>query len=195
MKPPAALEPALAPLSRRRFLALLGAGAAAGVLPTGCSPERPAWLRPPSGVALHQLSLRSFAVLTAATARLVGGTGAEWIAEGRVTPALTADAWLAAMPQLAAPLAQGLLLLELAVFPLLPKLWPFTSLAPEAQDAVLGDLAASQIGLKRDLYRGVRSLAFLTFYADPATRPLIAHPGPFGRDAVTIADAMRWAAR
>jgi len=195
MKPPAALEPALASLSRRRFLALLGAGAAAGVLPTGCSAERPGWLRPPPGVALRQLSPRSFAVLTAATARLVGATGADWIAEGRVTPAVTADGWLAAMPHLAAPLAQGLLLLEFAVFPLLPKLWPFTSLASDAQDAVLGELAASQIGLKHDLYKGVRSLAFLTFYADPATRSLISHPGPFGRGAVTIADAMRWEAR
>lgn len=192
MNAPHELARDLAPLSRRRFLALVGAAAAAGLLPLGCAPERPAWLRPPAGAALRQLSERSYAVLTAATARLVGGPGAEWIAGGRVTPAATADAWLTSMPHLAAPLAQGLLVLELGFFPLLPKLRPFTALAGEAQDAVLGDLAASQIGLKRDLYKGIRSLAFLTFYSDPAVRPLIAHPGPFGRGDVTIAAAMRW---
>jgi hypothetical protein len=191
MTPPASLERALAPLSRRRFLALAGAVAAVGLLPR-CAPDRPAWLRPSAGTTLRMLSERSFAVLTAATARLVGEPGAGWIAEGRVAPALAADAWLGALPHLAGPLAQGLLVLELGTFPLLPKLRPFTALAPESQDAVLGDLAVSQIGLKRDLYKGVRSLAFLTFYADPAVRPLISHPGPFGRGDVAIADAMRW---
>ena len=195
MSVPDALERALAPLTRRRFLALVGAGAAAGLLPTACAPERPAWLRPPPGTPLRQLSERSYAVLTAATARLVGGTGADWIAEGRVTPAATADAWLASVPQLAGPLGQGLAVLEFGFFPLLPKLRPFTALAADAQDAVLADLAASQIGLKHDLYKGVRTLAFLTFYADPAVRPLIHHPGPFGRGEVTIAAAMRWDAR
>jgi hypothetical protein len=192
---PEALERALAPLSRRRFLGLVGAAAAAGLLPTACAPERPAWLRPRPGTALRQLSERSFCVLTAATMRLVGEPGAAWIAEGRVTPALTADAWLAGLPHLAGPLSQGLLLLELGVFPVLPKLRPFTSLAPESQDAVLGDLGASQMGWKRALYKGVRSLAFLTFYADPEVRPLVSHPGPFGRGAVAIDDAMRWEPR
>lgn len=195
MTPPSQLESALAPLSRRRFLGLAGATAALGLLPAACSAERPAWLRPGPGDSLQVLSERSFAVLTAATARLVGEPGAAWIADRRVSPALTADAWLVALPHLGGPLAQALGVLEYGVFPLLPKLRAFTSLAAGAQDAVLADLAASQIGLKRDLYRGVRSLAFLTFYSDAAVRPLIAHPGPFGRGEVTIADAMRWTPR
>lgn len=193
--PPAELARALAPLSRRRFLALAGATAALGLVPAACAPERPEWLRPAPGDALQVLSERSFAVLTAATARLVGGRGAAWIAERRVAPALTADRWLGALPHLARPLAQALAVLEYGVFPLLPKLGPFTALAPRAQDGVLADLAASQIGPKRDLYRGVRSIAFLTFYADPAVRPLVSHPGPFGRGEVRIADAMRWTPR
>jgi hypothetical protein len=188
----ARLEAAFAPLDRRAFLRWAGAAAAAGILPAGCAPERPAWLRPPPGAALRSLSARGYAVLSAATARLVGEPGASWIAEGRVAPAAAADEQLAATPGVAERLGQGLLVLEFGVFPLLPKLRPFTALAPVAQDAVLADLGASPLGLKRDLFKGLRTIAFLSFYADPAVRPLIGHPGPFGRGAVTIADAMRY---
>lgn len=190
-----AFEAALSPLSRRAFLRAAGAALATGLFPTGCGREHAAWLRPPPARALRHLSGRGYAVLAAATARLVGGEGAGWIAEGRVTPAATADDWLDGVPQLAGPLGQGLLLLEFGVFPVLPKLRPFTALAEEAQDGVLADLGASEIGWKRDLYKGVRTIAFLTFYADPAVRPLIGHPGPFGRGAVAIADAMSYAPR
>jgi hypothetical protein len=190
-----AFADALRPLTRRGFLRLAGAAAAAGLLPSGCGGERAPWLRPPAGTALRQLSERGYAVLSAATARMVGGTGAEWIAEGRVAPAATADAWLDATPELAGPLGQGLLLLEFAVFPLLPKLRPFTALPTTGQDGVLADLSNSEIGWKRELFKGVRSIAFLTFYSDPEVRPLIGHPGPFGRGSVSIADAMRYAVR
>jgi len=189
------LAEALGPLSRRAFLRWVGAAAAAGLLPAGCGGERAAWLRPPPGTVLRRLSERGYAVLAAASARMVGGEGAEWIAEGRVAPAATADAWLDATPELAGPLGQGLLVLEFGFFPLLPKLRPFTALPGAAQDGVLADLATSEIGWKRDLFRGVRSIAFLAFYSDPAARPLIGHPGPFGRGPVTIADAMSYVVR
>jgi hypothetical protein len=188
----AALARDLAPLTRRRFLALAGAAAAAGLVPTGCASERPAWQRAPEGVALRNLSERQYAVLAAAIARFVGGAGAGWIEDGKVTPAATADAWLATQPALAGPLAQGLLVLELGIYPLVAKLRPFTALGGGEQDSVLDDLAASSLGLKRTLWRGLRTISFLTFYADPAVRPLIHHPGPFGRGGVTFADAMRW---
>lgn len=188
----AALAEALAPLDRRAFLRLAGAALAAGLAPVGCAREVPAWMRPPEGLALRALSPRAFSVLSAAGARLVGEPGAGWIAEGRVRPSVTADAWLARLPELAEPLARGLAVLEWGVFPLIGKLRPFTALEPGAQDAVLRELAGSRLTLKRELFRGLRSLAFLCFYADPAVRPLIGHPGPFGRGAVSIRDAMTY---
>jgi hypothetical protein len=188
----AALAEALAPLSRRSFLRLAGAALAAGLAPTGCAAEHPAWMRPPDGVRLRALSARSYAVLAAAIARLVGEPGAAWIADGRVRPAATADAWLARTPELAGPLAQGLAVLEWGVFPLLGKLRPFTALGPGAQDALLRELAESRLRPKRDLFRGLRSVAYLAFYADPAVRPLTGHPGPFGRGAVSIREAMTY---
>ena len=74
---------------------------------------------------------------------------------------------------------------------LLGKLRPFTALGPEAQDAVLTECMTSRIETKRALFRGVRSLALLSFYGSAATRPLTGFPGPFGTGTVTIADAMR----
>jgi hypothetical protein len=187
-----ALADALAPLDRRGFLRLAGLALAAGLAPSGCARALPEWMRPPATAPLRVLSARSYAVLAAASARLVGGEGAAWIAAGRVRPAATADAWLAGVPALAGPLSQGLALLEWGVVPLLGKLRPFTALRPAAQDAVLAELLHSRLALKRDLFRGLRSVAYLTFYADPAVRPLIGHPGPFGRGDVPIGEAMRY---
>jgi hypothetical protein len=137
------------------------------------------------------LSPRTYAVFTAAAMRLVGPDGAAVIAKRTVDVGLLADDWLARTPSIASPLGQGLWLLELGVWPLVPKLRPFTALGGDAQDAVLADCMTSRSDMKRALFRGVRSLAMLTFYGAPATRTLTRFPGPFGDDTVMIADAMR----
>jgi hypothetical protein len=46
----------------------------------------------------------------------------------------------------------------------------------------------SRLEAKRDLFRGLRSLAMLTFYADPRAQAFAGYPGPF--DAAGIAAAM-----
>jgi hypothetical protein len=118
------------------------------------------------------------------------------VADRRVDPARTTDAWLARVPELRAPVQQALLLLELAPWPLLPKLRPFTALEPAAQDAVLDDLMRSRLELKRALFKGVKGFACLSFYAAPEARALTGYPGPFGggTDAgrAAMAEAMRY---
>jgi hypothetical protein len=42
----------------------------------------------------------------------------------------------------------------------------------------------------RDVFKGVKSIAALCFYANPATRALTRFPGPFGTAAVPISAAM-----
>jgi hypothetical protein len=180
-----ALADAAAALDRRAFLRLTALAAGAGLLPAGCGGGAP---RP--GVELVVLSPRTYSTFNAAAMRLVGPRGAALIADGTVDPGAAADAILTRSPTLAAPLGQGLLALEFGVWPLLPKLRPFTALSADGQDAVIADLAGSTVGLKRALYGGVRSLAMATFYATPASRALTGYPGPFGLGAVTIADAM-----
>ena len=177
-------------LARRTVLRAIGTGMTMGLLPTGCSGVPPT-LAPPPEQALVVLTPRTYAVLTAAAARLVGPRGAPLVLDRTIDVGTIADAWLARTPALAGPVGQALLLLELGVWPLLDKLRPFTALDGPSQDAVLSDCMTSRLELKRSVFRGIRALALLTFYGAPASRTLTSFPGPFGSGTVTIADAMR----
>lgn len=178
-----------AALERRAFLRLAGSLAAAGLVPSGCAGV-PDALAPPPATALAVLTPRAYATFTAAAMRLVGPTGGGLIAARTVDVGRTADALLARTPALAGPLAQALAVLEFGVWPLLAKVRPFTALDGVAQDAVLDDLVRSRLDLKRQLVGGVRSLALLVFYGDPASRAVSGYPGPFGSAAVPIGAAM-----
>jgi hypothetical protein len=178
-----ALAEALAPLHRRAFLRLAGGALALGLVPSGCGGQ-PEALAPPPGRALQILSLRSYATFQAFAMRLVGPRGAVAIAAGEVDPAGAADEWVARLPALGAALGQGLALLEWGVWPLLPKLRPFTALDGPAQDRVLEDLARSRMDVKRDLYKGLKSLATLTTFSQPAARGWVGHPGLFSAEGI-----------
>lgn len=166
---------ALSTLDRRAFLRLAGLAAASGLLPAGCG-SAPAPLLPPPGLELRFLTPRTWAVFTAASARLVGPAGAERIAARRLEPGARAEAFLASAPSLTGSLRQALLVLEFGIPPLLAKLRPFTALAPAGQDAILRELMDSRLAIKRLLFGGVRSLALLACYGDPASREWIDYP-------------------
>jgi hypothetical protein len=177
-------------LARRAVLRAIGTGMALGLMPTGCSGV-PAALAPSPRQPLVVLTPRTYAVLTAAAARVVGPRGAALIGDRTIDVGALADAWLARTPALAGPVGQALLLLEFGVWPILAKVRPFTALGGSAQDAVLDECMTSRLELKRSVFRGIRALALLTFYGAPASRALTNFPGPFGGGDVTIADAMR----
>ena len=179
----------LSALDRRAFLRLAGALIAAGSGPVGCHSAHSE--RAPDG-GLVQLTPRTYAVFQAAAERVLGPGPAELVHRGVVNPAGIADRWLARLPELAPPLRAGLLVLEFAPFPLLPKLRPFTALPPSAQDAVLADLMGSSLDWKRTLFKGIKSFACLTFYSAAPSHALTGYPGPFGgpAGAEAIAQAM-----
>lgn len=181
----------LGALDRRGFLRLAGALAAAGLVPTACSGASDA-LAPPPGLRLRHLTPRTYAVFRAAALRILGPAPASLVTAGAVDPAALADAWLERAPELAAPLGQGLLVLDLAPWPILPKWRPFTRLAGGDQDAVLDHLMRADAGWKRELFKGVKSFACLTTYSTAAARALTGYPGPFGGGGVTIEDALRY---
>ncbi len=185
--PRAALEQSLAALDRRGFLRLVGLAGAAGLVP-GCH-DAPSGREPRPGVSLQVLSPRAYAVVGAATERIVGARGREAIRAGRVDPGARADAYLARAPALADPLGQALLALEFGIYPLVAKLRPFTGLDGAGRDAVLRELMGSRWALKRNLFKGVKSLAVLAYYGSPLYQPVARHPGVAG---VTIEDAMRY---
>lgn len=176
-------------LGRRDVFRLAALATAAGLVPTGCGGV-PEALRPGGGTSLAVLTPRTYAVLTAATMRIVGPTGAELVARRTVDAGRVADGWLAGTPAVAGQLRTALLALEFGVPPLAWKVRPFTRLVPAAQDAVLDGMMRSRWDLARRLFGGVRSLALLAFYGSPASRAVTGYPGPFGSDEVTIGDAM-----
>jgi hypothetical protein len=184
-----AVVAALAPLDRRAFLRLAGGVAASGLLPTGCG-RMPEGLLPPPDRLPRVLSLRSYATFQAFTMRLVGPRGAAAIAAREIDPAAAADAWVFRLPALGMALGQALALLEWGVWPLLPKLRPFTSLDAAGQDRVLEDLVRSRMDVKRDLYKGLKSLATLTTFGHPVARAWLGHPGPFSAEGIRA--AMTW---
>jgi hypothetical protein len=182
-------EAAARALGRRDLLRLVALAAGAGLVPAGCG-GLPEALGPGAGPPLRVLTPRTYAVLTAATMRIVGPTGADLVARRVVDAGRVADRWLAGAPAVAGQLGTALTTLELAVPPLAWKLRPFTRLSAPDQDAVLDGMMRSRWDLARRLFGGVRSLALLAFYGSPASRVVTGYPGPFGNDEVTIGDAM-----
>jgi hypothetical protein len=180
---------ALRALDRRAFLRLAGAAAAAGLLPAGCG-GAPAELLPAPDLVLRRLSPRGYATFQAAALRLVGPVGAASIRAGTLDPARAADRWLDRQPDLADALGQALAFLEWAVPPLLGKWRPFTRLPGPAQDRVLDELMRSRLDVKRDVFKGLRSLVCVVFYGDPAGAAGTGYPGPFGGGGSGIRDAM-----
>ena len=181
-----ALAEAVLALDRRGFLRLATVCAALGYV--GCRGSAlPASLAPPVDLELRVFSLRAYATFQAAAMRLLGARGEEAIRARRVDPAAAADAWVARLPGLGATLAQALWVLEFGVYPLVAKWRPFTALDAREQDLVLEDLMQSRWDTKRDLFKGLKSLAMLAYYADPASRAAIGHPGPFDRQGIALA--------
>ena len=181
---------AAAQLSRRTVLRAGGVLASGAWGSTGCAGSTPAWLLPLPSRRLASLSPRTYATLTAACARIAGPRVAAEIEGERLRPGPVADAWLTRTPTASDPLNQALMVLEFGVYPLVAKLRPFTALDGAAQDAVLRNLQASRLGLKRALFAGIHSIALLSVYLTPEAHALIGYPGPFGTATVSIGDAM-----
>jgi hypothetical protein len=178
----------LSALDRRAFLKLAGLAAGSGLLGTGCGGV-PSDLLPPRGTELRFLTPRTWAVFTAAAARIAGPAAGERIRTRRLEPGARAEAFLASAPTLAAPLRQALLVLEFGIPPVLAKLRPFTALTPDGQDAILDELMRSRFETKRLLFGGVRSLALLACYADPASRDWMDYPPEHPRPGADISAA------
>jgi hypothetical protein len=181
------LARALGALDRRGFLRLVGVVGASGLLP-GCE-AAPAGRAPGPEVHLRVLSPRGYAVVNAATERIVGHSGRQALGAGLVDPGARADAALAREPELADLLETALFALEFGVYPLLGKLRPFTALDGAGRDAVLRELMESRWAFKRTLFKAVKSVAVLAFYGSPVYQPVTRHPRVAG---VTIEDAMRY---
>ena len=161
-----------AALSRRRFLhtgvggiALLAFGS---VLPAGCerysSPTR----------SLKFLTRKEYAVATQAAVRILG-LGPE----ARDEIGVFMDALLAELPSLSQ--RQARLMLRVVehgthLFDLKTK--RFTRLSPAEQDTYLQGWMESSLGARRVIFRALKTLAALGFYAQESSWESIGYDGP-----------------
>lgn len=165
-------------LNRRAFLkASLGlvAGTLATSVPlSGCrGPEYP-----PPPQALEFFSPKEWAVLRAASARLVPG-GEGLIGAREVDVATAADRLFSkANPRLKAELKQ--LLNAFEDFTILAlRFKPFTGMSPTEQDAYLRAWMESGLGMQRQGFLALNKISGMLFYMDPRSWPQIGYPGPW----------------
>ncbi|MCB9664599.1 MAG: gluconate 2-dehydrogenase subunit 3 family protein [Alphaproteobacteria bacterium] len=173
-------QPAPARLGRRAFLGLGLLGGAALALGGVGLALQPGVARAPA-TPLQALSPRAFSVLAAVADRVCpGGEGAPGAAE--VGVAEKVDALLATSPPtFRTDIEQALLLLENALPGLLldGRARPFTACDAATQDATLEAWQTSSLGLRRQVYKGVRGLVVAAYFGSPETyRSASGYPGP-----------------
>jgi hypothetical protein len=169
----AALAALRAELTRRRLLQT-GLGGAlllafGNVLPTGCARYSATERK------LRFLTRKEYAVVTAAAVRILGLPE-----EARTDIGGFIDGLLAELP----PTSQGQARLMLRVvehgthlFDLKPR--RFTRLAPDEQDDYLRGWMESTLGARRMIFRALKTLAALGYYAQTASFADIAYDGPW----------------
>lgn len=169
----ATLEALRVDLTRRRLLQtglggalLLAVGA---VLPTGCARYSP--IEQP----LRFLTRKEYAVVTQAAVRILGLPD-----DAREEIGGFIDGLLAALP----PTSQGQARLMLRVvehgthlFDLKPR--RFTRLSPAEQDVYLRGWMESTLGARRVIFRALKTLAALGYYAQPSSFASIGYDGPW----------------
>ncbi len=169
----AMLEALCVDLTRRRLLQtgvggalLLAAGA---LLPSGCARYSP------TERTLRFLTRKEYAVVTQAAVRILGLPD-----EAREDIGGFIDGLLAELP----PTSQGQARLMLRVvehgthlFDLKPR--RFTRLAPAEQDAYLRGWMESTLGARRVIFRALKTLAALGYYAQTTSFEAVGYDGPW----------------
>ncbi len=146
------------------FLVAFGA-----VLPSGCQTYSPI-ARP-----LKFLSRKEFAVVTRAAVRILGLPDERGDEIGGFIDALLAD--LPPTTQSQARLMLRVVEHGTHLFDLKPK--RFTRLSPAEQDAYLTGWMESSLGARRIVFRALKTLAALGYYAQPTAWEAIGYDGPW----------------
>ncbi|MCC6849097.1 MAG: gluconate 2-dehydrogenase subunit 3 family protein [Deltaproteobacteria bacterium] len=177
----ATLEGLRVDLTRRRLLRtglggalLLGFGA---VLPSGCARYSPV------RSSLRFLTRKEYAVVTQAAVRILGLPDEERERLGGFIDGLLAD--LPPTSQSQARLMLRVVEHGTHLFDLKPR--RFTRLSPAEQDAYLRGWMESTLGARRVIFRALKTLAALGYYAQPSSFASIGYDGPWlGRIEATV---------
>ncbi|HZS35708.1 MAG TPA: gluconate 2-dehydrogenase subunit 3 family protein [Polyangia bacterium] len=167
-------------ISRRRFLrttllggALLGGAAIVGRHLSGYS------LDPAIASQLRALSPKEYLIFDAVARRLLAPDGADAPDVDSLRVALFVDSYLARLDEgLRSDVRALLQLVEHGGFLFRLQGSRFTHLGEADQDAVLADWQSSRLAVRRRGFQALRTLAFLGYYRDDRTWPLLAYTGP-----------------
>ena len=163
-------------ISRRRFLrtSLFGAAALglAGVVGRHLSGYT---LAPETAKRLRVLSPKEYLILHAVAARVLAPDGTDAPSADLVEATLHADAYLANVPK---PLVDDVRALLHLFEHTASATSRFTHMHAEDQDAVLAGWQRSGLALRRQGFQALRTLAFMGYYRDDRTWPLLGYSGP-----------------
>lgn len=130
--------------------------------------------------ALRFLSEDQFSVLAAVADRVSPENG-DFPSAWDVEVPEKIDELLSRMPEAAATeVGQGLLLLESAAAGMVleGRTSTFTASSPEEQDEILASWRASDLEVRRKLFKALNGLCNSAYFASPEIYPLVGYPGP-----------------
>ena len=165
-------------LSRRRFLRagligglLLGGAAVVGRQLSGYHVDEATRRR------LRVLSPKEYLILQAVARRILASDGDDAPSADSVEVVLAVDAYLAKLPREVVSDVRALLQLVEHGSSLFSGS-RFTRMSPAAQDATLAEWQRSSLTVRRRGFQALRTLAFLGYWRDERTWPLIGYSGP-----------------
>ena len=167
-------------LTRRGFLraglvggVLLGGAAIVGRSLSGYH------LDPAVANRLRALSPKEYLVMQAVARRVLAPDAADAPSPDSIDVAGAVDVYVAKLPPAVQRDVRGLLqLVEHGSSLFRGHVARFTHLGPEEQDATLADWQRSSLTVRRRGFQALRTLAFLGYWRDDRTWPLLGYSGP-----------------
>lgn len=128
---------------------------------------------------LRALSPKEYLVMQAVARRVLAADGGDAPSADTVDVAGAVDAYVAKLPDAMQREVRALLqLVEHGSSLFRGGATRFTHLSPAAQDATLRDWERSSLTVRRRGFQALRTLAFLGYWRDDRTWPLIGYSGP-----------------
>lgn len=168
-------------MTRRTVLLIGAAGTSTVALGALGLAAQPSLLGAPPEGGLEVLSLTEYSVLAAAARRLLPPLGEGAPGSEALSVARHVDRELALIdPEVAADIKGMLALLESGLIGTVlgEHVRPFTRLAPEEQDRVLGSWRSSAIAARRAGFKVLKGMTAAIYFSMPETWQRIGYPGP-----------------
>lgn len=136
----------------------------------------------PRGIALRALSTKELIVLAAVCERICAPDGPDAPRPDGLAMAAWLDGYIATMdPPVRRDLSALFALVEHGSSLFRLGATRFSHLSIAEQDATLQDWSTSALSVRRQGFQGLRALAFLAYWRQDATWPLLGYPGPMVR--------------